>query len=98
MRKQGSVSWRKLRQHTTARRKQGVSSSDDHGFLVFAKGAAQRIRNFADSGISFDGPENGRQKIFILRSAPPQFRDSPPALVPVTPPPPRFRPLDLPPL
>ena len=38
--------------------------SDDDGFLVFAEDAAKGVGDFADGGISFDGSEDGGEKIF----------------------------------
>src|SRR5216684_2293561 len=40
------------------------SKSDDDGFLVFAEDAAEGVGNFADSGVGFDGGEDGGKEIF----------------------------------
>jgi hypothetical protein len=36
-----------------------IASSDHHGFLVFAEGAAEGVGNFAYGGVGFDGVEDG---------------------------------------
>src|SRR6267143_3405848 len=42
---------------------------DDNGFLILAEHAAQGVGDFADSGVGFDGGEDGRKKIFRRGSA-----------------------------
>jgi hypothetical protein len=41
-----------------------VGLSDNHGFLIFAEEAAKGIGDFPDSGVGFDGGEDGGEKIF----------------------------------
>ncbi|MGC1628977.1 MAG: hypothetical protein WA735_19155, partial [Candidatus Acidiferrales bacterium] len=38
--------------------------SDDDGFLVFTKGAPERVGNFADRGVRFDSGEDRGHEIF----------------------------------
>ena len=42
----------------------GLRNLDHHGFLVFAEEAAKGVGDFADGGVSFDGGEDGREKVF----------------------------------
>jgi hypothetical protein len=37
---------------------------DNNRLLIFAEEAAKGVGDFADSGVSFDGGENGGEKIF----------------------------------
>src|SRR6266436_3796814 len=48
-------------------------ASDDDGLLVFAEHAAKGVGNFADSGVGFDGGEDGRKKILSRASAALEF-------------------------